>query len=222
VTERPLFEWEWVVEHLDVLAARLGEHVWLTVLAVSIGVALSIPLGVAAHRVRWLRPAITGATGVIYTIPSLALFAMLLPFTGLSTLTAEIGLVGYTLFILVRNVVAGLEGVSADVKEAARGMGHTPWQLFRRVELPLALPAIMAGIRIATVTTVGLVTVTILIGKGGLGHVFFQLGFRRLDSTPMLVGSVLAIALALAAEAVLVWVERRATPWAGRRRTLRV
>jgi osmoprotectant transport system permease protein len=214
VIERPLFEWGWVVDNLDVIWERLGEHVWLTVLAVVIGLAVSLPLAVVAHRVKRLYPAIAGFAGVLYTIPSLALFAMLIPFTGLSTLTAEIGLVSYTLLILIRNIVTGLDGVPEDVKEAARGMGYTPRQLFWRVELRLALPAIMAGVRIATVTTIGLVTVTILIGMGGFGHIFFQLGFRRFHNTAMIVGSMLAVLLALTADWGLLRLQRALTPWA--------
>lgn len=212
--DRPLFEWSWVVDNLDVIWERFGEHLWLTVLAVTIGFAISLPLAVLATRLKRLYPTIAGFAGVLYTIPSLALFAMLLPFTGLTTLTAEIGLVSYTLLILIRNIVAGLEGVPEDVKEAARGMGYTPRELFWRVEVRLAFPAIMAGIRIATVTTIGLVTVTILIGMGGFGHIFFQLGFRRFNNTAMIVGSLLAVALALVADGALLRLQRALTPWA--------
>jgi osmoprotectant transport system permease protein len=222
VIERPLFEWGWVASNLDVIWERLGEHLWLTALAVVIGFAISLPLGVVAHRLRRLYPTIAGLAGVLYTIPSLALFAMLVPFTGLTTLTAQIGLVSYTLLILIRNIVTGLEGVPEDVKEAARGMGYTPRALFWRVELPLALPAIMAGVRIATVTTIGLVTVTILIGMGGFGHIFFQLGFRRFNNTAMIVGSVLSIALALGADGALLRLQRALTPWARGKRTVGV
>ena len=220
--ERPLFEWDWVTRNLDVIWDKLGEHVWLTFLAVAIGLAIALPLGILAHRRKRLYPPIAGTAGVIYTIPSLALFAMLLPFTGLSTTTAEIGLVGYTQFILIRNIVTGLEGVPADAKEAALGMGYTPRQLLWKVELPLAMPAIIAGVRIATVSTIGLVTVTILIGKGGFGHILFQLGFRRFDNTPMIVGAVLSVGLAVAADALIVLAQRFLTPWARGRRTVGV
>jgi osmoprotectant transport system permease protein len=213
VAAEPLVRWDWVGDHADDILTQLGEHVWLTVLAVGIGFLISLPLAVLAYRRRRLYPTITWVTGLLYTIPSLALFVILIPFTGLSTLTAEIGLVSYTLLILIRNMVAGLSGVPEDVKEAARGMGYTERQLLWRVEVPLALPAIIAGLRIATVTTIGLVTVTALIGKGGLGR-FILLGLRQFFSTPTLVGAVLSVALALAADVLWLGAERIGVPWA--------
>lgn len=220
--ERPLFDWSWVARNLDLIWERFGEHVTLTVLAVVIGLAVSLPLAILAHRKRWLYPSVAGTAGVLYTIPSLALFVMLIPWTGLSTTTAEIGLVSYTLFILIRNIVTGLDGVPEDVKEAARGMGYTPWQLLWRVELRLATPSIMAGVRIATVTTVGLVTVTTLIGKGGFGHILFQEGFRRFNNTAMITGSLLSVALAIAADGLLLAGQRLLTPWARGRKAVGV
>lgn len=211
--ERPLFDWGWVTGNLDVIWEKLVEHVWLTVLAVAIGFVIALPLAILAHRKRRLLPPIAGTAGVLYTVPSLALFAMLLPWTGLSTTTAEIGLVSYTLFILIRNIVTGLEGVPEDAKEAARGMGYTPGQLLWQVELRLAIPAIMAGIRLATVSTIGLVTVTTLIGKGGFGAIFFQLGFRRFNNTAMITGAVLSVALAVVADALLMGAQRLIAPW---------
>jgi osmoprotectant transport system permease protein len=155
---------------------------------------------------------VTVVSGLLYTIPSLALFAALQPFTGLSTTTAEIGLVSYTLLILIRNIVAGLDGVSADVKEAAIGMGYTRRQLLWRVEIPLALPAIVAGLRIATVTTIGLVTVTALIGKGGLGY-FILLGLSRTFTTAIILGAGASVLLAILADFVLLRAERLLVPW---------
>ncbi len=160
-----LFRWGWVADHMDEVYARTWEHVFLTVIAVGIGFLIAFPLGVYSYRHRRAYGPIASVAGIVYTIPSLALFAMLVPFTGLSTTTAEIGLVGYTLLILIRNIVAGLQGVPEDAKEAALGMGYSPRQLLWRVELPLALPVIVAGVRIATVTIIGLVTVTSLIGQ---------------------------------------------------------
>ncbi|HEX2293731.1 MAG TPA: ABC transporter permease [Actinomycetota bacterium] len=212
-----LFRWSWVVDNLDDVYARTWEHVFLTVLAVGIGLLISFPLGVYCYRHRRAYGPVATAAGILYTIPSLALFAMLVPFTGLSTTTAEIGLVGYTLLILIRNVVAGLRGVPADAREAAVGMGYSPRQLLWRVELPLALPVIVAGIRIATVTVIGLVTVTALIGKGGLGY-FILLGLRRFFSTATLLGAGLSVVLALAADRLLALAERMLTPWARRAR----
>ncbi|MPZ70206.1 MAG: ABC transporter permease subunit [Actinobacteria bacterium] len=190
------------------------EHLRLTAIAVVIGFAISFPLGVLAYRHRRTYGPITAVTGILYTIPSLALFMMLGPVTGtLSVTTAEIGLVSYTLLIIIRNTVAGFRGVPEDVKEAARGMGYTARQSLWKVELPLAVPAIVAGVRIATVTTIGLVTVTSLIGHGGLGIYILQ-GLSRLDSTLTLTGAVLSMFLAVSADRILVIVERRSTPWA--------
>jgi osmoprotectant transport system permease protein len=209
----PLFDWGWALSHLDEVLYRGSEHIQLTVLAVGIGFLISLPVGVYAHRHRAAYGPAVWFTGLLYTIPSLALFAALVPFTGLTATTAEVGLVSYTLLILIRNVVAGLDGVPDDVKEAASGMGYTPRQMLWRVELPLALPVIAAGIRIATVTTIGLVTVAALIGKGGLGY-FILLGLDRFFSTAALIGAVLSVALALLADAALLWVQRRLMPWA--------
>jgi osmoprotectant transport system permease protein len=143
---------------------------------------------------------------------------LLIPFTGLSLLTAEIGLVSYTLLILVRNIVSGLQSVPADVREAATGMGYTSQQLLWRVELPLALPIIIAGLRVATISTIGLTTVTALIGQGGLGFLILQ-GIQRFFSTPLIVGAVLSVAVAIAADGLLLVVQRWATPWASARQS---
>ena len=208
----PFIRWDWVVDHLDDVRQRTAEHLVLTVLAIAIGLLIAAPLAVYAHRHRRAYAPLTWVTGLLYTIPSLALFAFLVPFTGLTTLTAEIGLVGYTLLILIRNIVAGLNGVPEDVKEAARGMGYTSRQMLWRVELPLALPVIVAGIRIATVTTIGLVTVTGLIGQGGLGAFIIE-GINRDFRTPLVVGSVLSVALAVVADVALAGAARLLAPW---------
>lgn len=220
--ERPLFEWEWVVDNLDVIWEKAVEHVWLTVLAVVIGFAIALPLGILAYRKRSLYSPIAGAAGVLYTVPSLALLGMLLPWTGLSVTTAEIALVSYTLFILIRNIVTGLASVPEDAKEAARGMGYTPRQLLWRVEMRLATPAIMAGLRIATVSTIGLVTITTLIGQGGFGAIFFQLGFRRFNNTAMITGAALSVALALVADALLLGAQKVLAPWSRGKRAVGV
>src|SRR5207237_1669688 len=190
----------------------LREHVVLTALAVGIGLLIAAPLALVARRWRWLQTPILSLTGIIYTIPSLALLALLIPWTGLTRTTAEVALVGYTLLILIRNIVTALDGVPADVREAAEGMGYTKLRQVVRVELPLAVPVIVAGVRIATVTTIGLVTVTALIGKGGLGALILE-GIRNYFSTPALVGAVLSVALAAAADAVLLALQRWLTPW---------
>lgn len=208
----PFIDVDWMLRHLDDVYVQLAEHVQLTAVAVGIGLAISFPLALLAYRRRQFYPPITWVTGFIYTIPSLALFAFLVPYTGLSTLTAEIGLVGYTLLILVRNTVAGLNGVPADVREAAVGLGYTSRQVFWQVDVPLALPVIFAGVRLATVTTIGLVTVTALIGKGGLGH-FILLGLDRFFPTPALMGALLSLALAVSADRILLFAQKVAMPW---------
>ncbi len=209
----PLIRWDWVLSHGGDIAQRLGEHLVLTGLAVGIGCLLALVLSIQILRRPGLYGPVIGAAGVLYTIPSLALFALLVPITGLSLLTAEIGLVSYTLLFLIRNAVDGVRHVSPEVREAAVAMGYTPRQRLWRIELPLALPVIIAGIRVATVSTIGLTTVTALIGQGGLG--FFILdGLQRFFSTPLIVGAVLSVALAVAADGLLVLLQRWATPWA--------
>jgi osmoprotectant transport system permease protein len=212
----PLVRWDWVGRHLDDIWSKTVQHVGLTLIAVGIGFAISMPVAVYAQRHRKVYAPVTFVAGFLYTIPSLALFVLLLPFTGLTTLTAEIGLVSYTLLILIRNIVAGLDGVPEDAKEAAQGMGYTNRQLLWRVELPLAVPTIVAGLRIATVTTVGLVTVTALIGKGGLGR-FILDGLQIFFPTPTVVGAVLSVALALSFDAALLVAGRLLSPWASGR-----
>jgi osmoprotectant transport system permease protein len=199
------------------IATAFEQHVVLTVLAVGIGLVISFPLALLGRRYRRLQTPIFGITGLLFTIPSLALFAMLVPVTGLSTLTAEIGLVSYTLLILVRNIVTALDGVPPEVRDAATGMGLGPRRQLTSVELPLALPGIVAGVRIATVTTVGLVTVTGLIGQGGFGHLIndgLENGFRD----EVVVGAVLSVILAAVADGLLVAVQYWLTPWNRRRR----
>jgi len=213
IAQEELIRWDWIVDHLDEIPKWLIQHLQLTILAVVIGFAISFPIAVYAYRHRKVYPPVTWVTGLLYTIPSLALFAVLVPYTGLGFVTAEIGLVSYTLLILIRNTVAGLSSVPADVKEAAAGMGLSKRQILTKVELPLALPVIMTGVRIATVTTFGLVTVTALIGMGGLGHFILE-GFRRLFTTEMLVGAVLSIAIAIVVDALLLLGQRLLTPWA--------
>jgi osmoprotectant transport system permease protein len=215
--------WDWIfgytsesgreVEgHTDEIWAATVEHLQLTGIALGVGLFLSIALAAIALRWRRSYPPIAGFAGVLYSIPSLALFAILLPYTGLTVTTAEIGLVSYTLLILIRNIVAGVDGVPAAVKEAADGMGYKPLRRFFAVDLRLATPAIIAGIRIAAVTTVGLVTVTFVIGYGGYGGLIND-GLSRNFNTPVVVGAGLSIVLALAIDLVLVVVERLITPW---------
>jgi osmoprotectant transport system permease protein len=210
-----LFNWEWVARNWTTILERTWEHIFLTTMAVVVGTVIAMGLAVlAVRRRRWYGP-ITSLTNILYTIPSLALFAFLVPFTGLSTLTSQIGLVGYTLLIIVRNTVAGIDGVAPGVKEAADGMGFTPRRRFWKAEFPLALPVIMAGIRIAAVTTVGLVTVTSILGQGGLGY-FILAGLRSFSWTQIIIGTVGSVLLAVVIDVALLRVERWLTPWTSR------
>src|SRR5215472_1541176 len=208
----PLILWDWTFNHVGDIGGYALEHIWLTTIAVGVGFVLAAVMSLIIRQAPTLFGPVTWVAGVLYTIPSLALFAMLVPITGLSVLTAEIGLVSYTLSILVRNMVAGLRSVPPDVREAATGMGYSPWQMLWHIELPLALVVIIAGVRVAVVTTIGLVTVTALIGQGGLGFLIRQ-GIDLFFSTPLVIGAVLSIVLAVLADAVLVLVQRWATPW---------
>jgi osmoprotectant transport system permease protein len=195
---------------------RLIEHIELTAIAVGVGMVIAFSAAIVAYRQDWFETPFSLFTAFLYTIPSLALFELLVPITGINRTTAEIGLVSYTLLILFRNTLTGLRGVPPETLEAARAMGLTERQRLLRVELPLALPAIMAGIRIATVTTISLTTVAAYIGAGGLGQPIFdaiQTGFK----TEFLAAGFLAVALAIVADVLLVMIERAITPWSRRR-----
>jgi osmoprotectant transport system permease protein len=209
---QPFVDWAWIADHSDDMVARIIKHIIFTGIAVGVGFAISLVLSLLIVRYRWAYGPITGVAGLLYTIPSLALFGLLIPITGFTVTTAEIALVSYTLLILIRNTVAGLDGVPRDVREAAVGMGFSPTQVLVKVDLPLALPVIVAGLRVATVTTIGLVTVTALIGMENLGT-FITDGLQRLFITPVLVGAVLSIALAVAADIALLGVQRLVAPW---------
>jgi osmoprotectant transport system permease protein len=214
VRENRQFCWDWFSSHWsNTFVPRLVEHIELTAIAVGIGFVIALVAALLAYR--WVRvdTPFTALFAFLYTIPSLAFFQLMVPFTGLTRLSAEIALVSYTLLILFRNIVAGLRGVPPDALEAAQAMGLTHRQMLLRVELPLALPAIMAGVRIATVTTISLATVAAIIGVGGLGEPIFnaiQDGFK----TQFIAAGVLAVLLALVADALLVIVQRLLTPWA--------
>ncbi|HEX6129135.1 MAG TPA: ABC transporter permease [Candidatus Limnocylindria bacterium] len=211
---QPFIRPEWVVDNLDQLARRVGEHVLVTVIAVGVGFVISFALALLVRRQPRLYGPVIGLAGMLYAIPSLALFALLIPITGLSLLTAEIALVSYTLVILVRNIVTAIEGVPPEVIEAATAMGYTRSQRLWRVELPIALPIIVAGLRIATVTTIGLVTVATLIGMGGLGYLIVNVGIQRSFPTATLTGVVMVVALSVLADGLLMLLQRRLTPWA--------
>jgi osmoprotectant transport system permease protein len=211
--EEEFIRWDWLARNLDMLAFRLGEHMLITLVAVVVGFAIAFPVALLIHRRRRLIGPILGLAGALYVIPSLALFGLLIPITGISLLTAEIALVSYTLLILVRNTLIGLDGVSPEVLDAADGLGLSARQRLWRVELPLAVPLIVTGLRLATVTTIGLVAVTALIGQGGLGFVILTLGIDRFFATAIYAGSLLSVLLAVVADLGFVWLQRRLTPW---------
>jgi osmoprotectant transport system permease protein len=206
--------WSWIVDHSDVIRAALVEHVELTLVAVVAGLVVSLPLGIAAVRWRRVRNPVLLAEGVLYAIPSLAAIVLLAPWTGyLTRTTVAIPLTAYTLLILTRNVVTGLEAVPEEVRESATGMGYGPVRRLLRVELPLAVPTIIAGVRIATVSTVALVTIGFVVGHGGLGELI-NAGLRAyVDLSPLTVGIVLTVALALLADVLLLLLQRLLTPW---------
>jgi osmoprotectant transport system permease protein len=210
-----MIDWAWIADHLDELADRTLQHFVFAAIAVSMGFALSLGLAIVALRRARLRFALVTASSIVYTIPSLAMFAALVPITGLSIVTAEVPLVLYTLLIFMRNILAGFDSVAPDVIEAADAMGYSGRERLVRVELPLALPLVIAGVRLASVSTVGLVTVSGILGDrfGGLGFFIFE-GYLHSFPTEILLGAVPSIVLAVAIDLVLVAVQRRLTPWA--------
>ncbi|WP_409331052.1 ABC transporter permease [Trujillonella humicola] len=215
----PWFDPSFVSRNWDTILGHLREHVWLTVAAVLLGALLALPMALLARRSRWLAGPVLAFSTIVYTIPSLALFALLLPVTGLSATTVLVGLTAYSLVILVRSFLAGLQGVPGEVREAARGMGLSPAQLFVRVDLPLALPTFMAGLRVATVSTVALTTVGVLVGHGGLGQLITGGLARNEYRAEIVTGALGCVLLALVADLLLVGVERLLTPWARAVRT---
>ena len=207
---------DWIADNLDKYWNPLLEHVFLTLVSVGIGFAIAFTLALLAHRRRWLTGPIIGVTGALYTVPSIAAFFLLLPITGRGNLTAIVALVAYTLLILFRNITTGLRNVPADVVDAARGMGLTQNQILRRVELPLALPEILAGVRIAMTTTVGLATLAFFAGGGGLGEQIYSekagTGGILFKSNVVVAGG-LAVLLAAAGDLIVLAAQRLATPW---------
>jgi osmoprotectant transport system permease protein len=189
------------------------QHLQITVSAVLLGLVIALPMAVAARRYPRLKVSILGLSTTLYTIPSIALFPILVLFTGITMTTVIIGLALYTLTILVRNALTGLEGVPDDVRESATGLGYGPTRLLFRIELPLALPVIMAGLRVATVSTVALTTVGALVSYGGLGELLKD-GVANDFKAEIMAASLLCVALAVALDVVLLGIERLLTPWA--------
>ena len=201
---------DWIAHHLDRYTHPFLQHLYLTVTSVAIGFAISFALAIVAHRRRWLVTPILQLTGVLYTIPSVAAFFLLLPITGRGNTTAIIALTSYTLLILFRNIVDGLRGVPPDAVDAGRGMGLTDNQLLWRVELPLALPAIMAGLRIALTTTVGLAALAFFAGAGGLGE---QLSSDKAFKSNIVFAGLLCVVMAMALDGLTLLTQRALTPW---------
>jgi osmoprotectant transport system permease protein len=211
-----LFCSDWVSRNWSpVLWPALRQHVVLVLIAVGIGFVISTALAVGAYRQGWVERPVIIVTSILYTIPSLALFELLngVPGLGLSRTTAEVALVSYTLLILFRNTLTGLREVPAEVREAAAGMGMKPWESLRRVELPLALPAIIAGLRIAVVTVISLATVASLVDNEGLGVPILRAVADGVFKTELIVAGGLAVLLALFADGLLVGLQRILTPW---------
>ena len=200
----------WIKDHIGDYVDPLVRHVELVLASVACGFAIAFCLALLAHRHRWVGPPVTGITGILYTVPSLALYALLLPITGFGFKTALIALTSYTLLIIFRNTIAGLDNVPEDAKDAARGMGLTEQQMLWRVELPLALPEIFAGLRIATTTTVGLATLAFIAGAGGLGQqILTDINFK----SNILVAGTMCVVLAVVLDVLLLLTERLLSPW---------
>ena len=214
VTENRFFCPDWVRDNwATVIEPALVEHVKLTVIAVVVGFAIAFAAALVTYRYRRFETPFLTFSAIVYTIPSLALFQLLVPITGISVTTVEIALVSYTLLILFRNILSGLRSTPADVLEAARGMGYTGTQTLLRVQLPLALPAIVAGIRIATVTTISLATVAAFVLPDGLGQPILD-GLKTFFKTKFIAAGALAVALAIVADGLLVLAQRTVAPWA--------
>lgn len=210
----PDIRWDWISRHADDILNATLDHLLLVVISIGAAIAIAIPLAVAVHPTRLGRAIAASLTTAVYTIPSVALFAVLVAFVGIGRTPAVIGLAAYALVVLVRNTLTGLSEVSAPVLDAARGMGMSHGQLLRHVRLPLALPAILTGVRLATVETVAIATIAVFIAGGGLGEIIYTDGISRdLFLTPILAGTVMAVALALALDLILVTLLRVATRW---------
>ena len=212
-TPNPWLSRQYLEQGRSQLLTALEQHVTITVVAVLAGMALSLPLSLLARRSTWLETLVLGATGVAYTVPSLALFALLVPLTGYTETTAEIALATYSLVILVRNTVTGLALVEPEVLEAARGMGMGRTRRLVRIELPLALPSIIAGVRVATDSTISLLTIAAYVGTSGFGQLIDQ-GFRADYRAQVVTACICCVLLALVADGLLLLAQRLLTPWA--------
>jgi osmoprotectant transport system permease protein len=207
-----IFCFDWARENIGRYETPTVEHLELVVISVLLGFAVAFVLSLLAHRARWLQPPLLAVTGVIYTIPSLAAFFLLLPITGIGRNTAIIALAAYTLQIIYRNTMLGLANVPASVKDAARGMGYTKRQILWRVELPLAIPEIIAGLRVAVVSTVAIATLAVFIGAGGLGVQIYTGGNLTFPTSVFIVLAIVVL-MALLFDVILLTAQRVMTPW---------
>jgi osmoprotectant transport system permease protein len=206
-----IFCFDWAKENIDRFGTPTLQHLQIVIPAILIGFAIAFALALIAHRSRWLQAPLLAATGILYTIPSIAFFFLLLPLTGLGRDTAIIVLSAYTLQIIFRNTVLGLNNVPESVKDAARGMGFAPRQILWRVELPLAIPEIVAGLRVAVVSTIAIATLAVLISAGGLGTQMYASNLNF--PTSIIIAAAIVILMALAFDTALQLVERFTTPW---------
>jgi osmoprotectant transport system permease protein len=209
----PWFSWDYVQTHVDDLVAAGKEHLLITLSAVLLAMVIAVPLAVLVRRYRSLRGPVLALGGVLYTIPALALISLLWPVFGLTPVTVTIALAVYALLVVLRNTLVGLEGVPADVIDAARGIGYGNRRLLWRVEFPLAIPAILAGARLAVVSTVGLVTIGAMVGHGGFGTLIVGGFIDNFYHAQIMTATLLTVALAVALEALLLLLERALTPW---------
>jgi osmoprotectant transport system permease protein len=206
-----VFCFDWARENIDRFETPTVQHLQIVIPALAIGFVVAFALALLAHRTRWLQPPLLAATGILYTIPSIAFFFLLLPLTGLGRDTAIIVLSAYTLQIIYRNTILGLNNVPAAVKDAARGMGLTQRQILWKVELPLAIPEIIAGLRVAVVSTIAIATLAVLISAGGLGTQMY--GSNLTFPTSIIIAGAIVMLMALAFDAGLLLVQRLTTPW---------
>lgn len=214
----PWFSWTYVVDNAGTLWEYTAQHAVLTVESVAIAAAVAVPLGILISRIRWLSGTVMGTAAILYTVPSLALFAILAPLLGIGRTPVIIGLVAYALLVILRNTVAGLDAVDPAALDAARGLGYGPVRVLVRVSLPNALPSVVAGLRLATVSTVAMATVGVVVGYGGLGQLMFQ-GFRNNFYRAEIMAATLACVLLAVVLDVAIWAGGRAlTPWQDRGR----
>jgi osmoprotectant transport system permease protein len=206
-----VFCFDWAKENIDRFGTPTVQHLQIVIPALVIGFVVAFALALLAHRTRWLQPPLLAATGILYTIPSIAFFFLLLPVTGLGRDTAIIVLSAYTLQIIFRNTILGLSNVPESVKDAARGMGLTPRQILWKVELPLAIPEIIAGLRVAVVSTIAIATLAVLISAGGLGTQMYASNLTF--PTSIIIAAAIVMLMALAFDSILLLVQRLTTPW---------